>query len=353
VQYWYFYIKKTILICHGFILSNESTGEYMKYTVVSKNIVNISHLEMLLSYVYFLCEHTDSVSLFVTFSNSIWNKSLVNKDDLSKYKLPHNLEVLSEEFDIYASKDTVQICNFGYLGVRNWLDSKKYHHFHSFVQMDEGSGSWQNFFTLLMIGVEEQQNKNKPVVSYVLKKLASKIIGMLQRSKIVKWTWLKDTTINKDLVNYLPKVYASKKKKEEMLFIKEETWIILTGGYVESGYLSESTYLQWLTEIIDTIKTDRNHVLLKCHPAEDLSKYDAISDKVNILEVSNSIESLFCDEKYHEYKVIGEHSTSLVTLNILYGITTYFVKSLVHRKITGDFKKLFDAHVKKLEVSEL
>ena len=325
----------------------------MKYTVVSKNIVNISHLEMLLSYVYFLCEHTDSVSLFVTFSNSIWNKSLVNKDDLSKYKLPHNLEVLSEEFDIYASKDTVQICNFGYLGVRNWLDSKKYHHFHSFVQMDEGSGSWQNFFTLLMIGVEEQQNKNKPVVSYVLKKLASKIIGMLQRSKIVKWTWLKDTTINKDLVNYLPKVYASKKKKEEMLFIKEETWIILTGGYVESGYLSESTYLQWLTEIIDTIKTDRNHVLLKCHPAEDLSKYDAISDKVNILEVSNSIESLFCDEKYHEYKVIGEHSTSLVTLNILYGITTYFVKSLVHRKITGDFKKLFDAHVKKLEVSEL
>ncbi len=326
-------------------------GESMKYIVVSKNIVNISHLEMLLSYVYFLCKNTDRVSLFVTFSNSIWNKSLVSKDDLEKYNLPQNLEVLSEDFDIYTSQDTVQICNFGYLAVRNWLDSKKYYNFHSFVQMDEGSGSWQNFFTLLMIGVEEQQNKNKPVASYVFKKLASKTIGMLQGSKIDKWTWLKDTKINKDLVNYLPKVYASKKQKEEMPFIKTETWIILTGGYVESGYLSESTYLQWLNQIIDTIKTDTNHVLLKCHPAEDLSKYDAIADKVNILEVSNSIESLFCDEKYHEYKVIGEHSTSLVTLNILYGITTYSVKSLVHRKITGDFKRLFDAHVKKLEVS--
>ena len=323
----------------------------MKYTVISKNIVNISHLEMLLSYVYFLCENTDSVSLFVTFSNSIWNKSLVNKDDLSKYNLPQNLEVLSEEFDIYASKDTVQICNFGYLGVRNWLDSKKYHYFHSFVQMDEGSGSWQNFFTLLRIGIEEQQNKNKPVVSYVFKKLASKIIGMLQRSKIVKWTWLKDTKINKNLVTYLPRVYVSKKEKEKLPFIQTETWIILTGGYVESGYLSESTYLQWLNQIIDTIKTDTNHVLLKCHPAEDLSKYDAIKDKINILEVSNSIESLFCDEKYHGYKVIGEHSTSLVTLNVLYGIATYSVKSLVHRKITGNFQKLFDAHVKKLEVS--
>ncbi len=333
------------------MLSNESIGEHVKYIVVSKNIVNISHLEMLFSYVYFLCENTDRVSLFVTFSNSIWSKSLVSKDDFEKYNLPQNLEVLSEDFDIYTSQDTVKICNFGYLGVRNWLDSKKYYNFHSFVQMDEGSGSWQNFFTLLMIGVEEQKNKNKPVVSYVCKKLASKTIGKLQRSKIYKWTWLKNTKINMELVSYLPKVYASKKQKEEMPFIKAETWIILTGGYVESGYLSESTYLQWLNQIIDTIKTDTNHVLLKCHPAEDLSKYDAIADKVNILEVSNSIESLFCDEKYHEYKVIGEHSTSLVTLNILYGITTYSVKSLVHRKITGDFKRLFDAHVKNLEVS--
>jgi len=325
--------------------------ESVKYIVVSKNIVNISHLEMLFSYVYFLCKNTDKVSLFITFSNSIWNKSLVGKDDIEKYNLPKNLEVLSEDFDIYASLDTVQVCNFGYLGVRNWLDSKKYHNFHSFVQMDEGSGSWQNFFTLLMIGVEEQQNKNKPVASYILKKIASKTIGMLQRSKIYKWTWLKDTKINMDLVRYLPKVYASKKQKEEMPFIKAETWIILTGGYVESGYLSESTYLKWLNQIIDTIKTDTNYVLLKCHPAEDLSKYDAIADKVKILEVSNSIESLFFNTKYHEYKVIGEHSTSLITLNILYGITTYSVKSLVYRKITGSFKKLFDAHVKKLEVS--
>ncbi len=338
------------------MLSNESIEivhrrESVKYIVVSKNIVNISHLEMLFSYVYFLCKNTDKVSLFITFSNSIWNKSLVGKDDIEKYNLPKNLEVLSEDFDIYASLDTVQVCNFGYLGVRNWLDSKKYHNFHSFVQMDEGSGSWQNFFTLLMIGVEEQQNKNKPVASYILKKIASKTIGMLQRSKIYKWTWLKDTKINMDLVRYLPKVYASKKQKEEMPFIKAETWIILTGGYVESGYLSESTYLKWLNQIIDTIKTDTNYVLLKCHPAEDLSKYDAIADKVKILEVSNSIESLFFDTKYHEYKVIGEHSTSLITLNILYGITTYSVKSLVYRKITGSFKKLFDAHVKKLEVS--
>lgn len=324
----------------------------MKYVVVSKSIVNISHLEMLLSYIYYLCENTDSVSLFVTFSNSIWNKSLVSKDDFRKYNLPENLEILSEDFDIYASQDTVQICNFGYLAVRNWLDSKKYHHFHSFVQMDEGSGSWQNFFTLLMIGVEEQQNKDKPVVSYILKKLASKTIGILQRSKVYMWTWLRDTGINKDLVNYLPKVYASKKRKEDMPFIKGETWIILTGGYVESGYLSEEVYLKWLTQIIDTIKTDSNHVLLKCHPAEDLSKYDAITDKVEILEVSNSIESLFFDIKYHDYKVIGEYSTSLITLNILYGITTYSAESLVDRKITGDFKKLFDAHVKKLEVSE-
>ena len=322
----------------------------MKYVVVSKNIVNISHLEMLLSYIYFLCKNTDRVSLFVTFSNSIWNKSLVNKDDLEKYNLPQNLEVLSEDFDIYASQDTVQICNFGYLAVRNWLDSKKYYHFHSFVQMDEGSGSWQNFFTLLMIGVEEQQNKNKPVASYVLKKLVSKTIGMLQRSKVYKWTWLRDRAINMDLVGYLPKVYASKKHKEEMPFIKAETWIILTGGYVESGYLTEEVYLKWLTQIIDRIKTDTNHVLLKCHPAEDLSKYDAIGDKVKILEVSNSIESLFFDTKYHGYKVIGEHSTSLITLNILYGITTYSVESLVDRKITGDFKRLFGVHVKKLEV---
>lgn len=324
----------------------------MKYIVVSKNIVNISHLEMLFSYIYYLCENSDSVSLFVTFPNNIWNKSLVSKDDFRKYNLPKNLTILSEDFDIYTSQDTVQICNFGYLAVRNWLDSKKYHHFHSFVQMDEGSGSWQNFFTLLMIGVEEQQNKDKPVVSYICKKLASKTIGILQRSKVYKWTWLRDRGINKDLVSYLPKVYASKKRKEEMPFIKEETWIILTGGYVESGYLTEEVYLKWLTQIIDTIKTDSNHVLLKCHPAEDLSKYDAITEKVTILEVSNSIESLFVNAKYHGYKVIGEHSTALITLNILYGIATYSVKSLVDRKITGDFKRLFDEHVKKLEVGE-
>jgi len=324
----------------------------LKHIVISKNIVNISHLEMLLSYVYFLCEETDRVSLFVTFSNSIWKKSLVSKDDLEKYNLPKNIEILSEDFDIYASSDTVQICNFGFLGVRNWLDSKKYNNFHSFVQMDEGSGSWQNFFTLLMIGVEEQQNKNKPVVSYIVKKLASKTIGMLQRSKIVKWTWLNDSKINMNIVKYLPKVYVSKKEKEEMPLFQSETWIILTGGYVESGYLTKEIYLKWLSNIIDTIKTDTNYVLLKCHPAEDLTKYDAIADKVKILKVSNSIESLLCDEKYHKYRVIGEHSTSLITLNILYGISTYTVDSLVDRKITGDFKILFNAHVKNLEMSQ-
>lgn len=323
----------------------------MNYTVISKNIVNISHLEMLLSYLYFLCEDAEEVFLFIGFSDSIWDKNLVTKDDLEKYNMPHNLSILEEDVDLYTTKNRVQICNFGYLGVRNWLESRKYNNFQSFVQMDEGSGSWQNFFVLLVIGIEEQKNKQKPVVSYLLKKLISKVIGMFQKSKINKWTWLNNSKINRNIVKYLPLVYASKKENEVIPFYTVETWIILTGGYVESGYLTKEDYLKWLNHIINKIKTDENNILLKCHPAEDLSKYDSLVDKVEILQATNSIESLLWNKKYHRYKVIGEHSTSLVTLNILYNISTYSVKSLVKRKITGNFKTLFISHVKILEVS--
>lgn len=323
----------------------------LNYILVVRNIVNISHLETLLSYAYFLCEHAEKVSIYITLSESIWDKRILSLDDFNKYDLPMNLEIMSKEFDIYNTPEMLYLCNFGYISFRNWLDSKKYKNFKGFIQFDEGSGSWQNFFTLLMIGLEEQRNKGKPLVRYMLKKIISKLISLLQTAMVYQWTWLKNDQVNSDIVKYLPQVYMSKKQRQELPFFEDETWIVLTGGFVESGYVSKEAYLHWLKEVIDKIKTDNNHILLKCHPAEDTSKYNSISDKVQILEPLESIDSLLCKEKYHHYKVIGEYSTSLITLNLLYGVSTYCVESLVPRKITGDFKKLFNTYVKELKVS--
>lgn len=324
----------------------------MKYILVVKSIVNISHLEILFSYAYYLCSKAEKVSLYISLSESIWDKKILSRDDFEKYDLPINLEIVSEDMDAYSLSDTVYICNFGYIGVRNWLDSKKYKNFQGFIQFDEGSGSWQSFFTLLMIGLEEQRNKNKPSISYLLKKVTSKLIGMTQRSKVYQWTWLKKGNVNTDIIKYLPTVYASKKYKQEIPFFRNETWIILTGGFVESGYVSSEAYVDWLAQVIMKVKTNDNNILLKCHPAEDISKYDSLSSEVQILEISDSIDSLLWKKKYHSYKVIGEYSTALITLSLLYDIPTYFVKSLVSREISGDFRKLFEKHVKELKMSK-
>ena len=323
----------------------------MNYLLVSKSLVNISHLEMLLSYCYYLCDKEEKVSLHITLSKSVWDKKILHITDFEKYDLPENLEILPAQFDIYNTSEPLYICNFGYIGTRNWLESKKFNNFKAFVQFDEGSGSWQNFFTLLTIGLEEQRNKGKPSISYALKKIISRCIGMSQMSKVYQWTWLRSKNINTDLTIYLPQVYASKKHIQKLPLFEEETWIILTGGFVESGYLSPEVYVDWLREVINKVKTDNNKVLLKCHPAEDVSKYTSLSDRVEILESSDSIDSLLWEKKFHHYKIIGEYSTSLVTLNLLYGMQTYFVRSLVARSITGDFKKLFRKHVKELKVS--
>jgi len=320
----------------------------MKQTVIAYNLANISHLEMVLSYVYYVCDKTnDEVLLSVSFGNSIGNQSVLNQNILSRYKLPNNLIIKEEKSYDYP---TVHICNFGRLVANNIVESYKYKNFKSFVRMDEGSGSWQTLWTLMKIGMEEQKNRGESQIGYLIKKVISYSIGFLSLKPVFSWRWVEKESPNKELATYLRQVYASKKEHDALPFYEEDVYIILTGGFVESGYVTAQEYITWLEQVIDKIKDKAKHIILKAHPAEDLSKYDLLMNRVEIITVKESIDSMMYDERYHHYRVIGEYSTSLVTLNILYEIETFSVKSLVHRDITGQFRQLFERYVKEMKI---
>jgi len=317
----------------------------MTYILIAKNLANVSHLEMVLSYAYYLCSKGHYVELSCSFYHSIGGKVVIDKNIFKKYILPPQVKLRSIE-NIKYDMPNVILCNFGFIGIQNIKEALRYKNFRYFVQMDEGSGSWQNFWTLLSIGIEERKNYNKPWLLYSIKKIISMLVGKIQYHRVKEWKWIKNGKPNKNLITYLVKVYQSKYLESPLPYCKEETWVILTGGFVESGYVSSKEYVSWLQKVIKKISTNNNTILLKAHPAEDLLKYQPLLKDVDIVEAKESIDSLLADKKYHHYKVIGEYSTSLVTLNMLYGIETYTIPSLVYRKLTGQFKVLFHKHVK-------
>jgi hypothetical protein len=319
----------------------------MKKTIIAHNLANISHLEMVLSYVYYLSDTDSKVSLSISFQNSIGDKNVLSKEVLREYKLPDSVDVC-DDVGLYDYPD-VYICNFGRLVAHNVFESRKYKHFQAFVRMDEGSGSWQTLWTLLKIGMEEQRNRQQSRLVYLIKKIISYTIGSVSFKPVFSWRWVEEGVPNKTLTTYLHKVYASKRKHDTLPFYENDVYVILTGGFVESGYVSADEYIDWLNCIIDKIEDNAKHIILKAHPAEDLTKYDPLKNRVEIITVKESIDSMMYDTKFHHYHVIGEYSTSLVTLSILYSMETYFVKSLVHRDITGLFQKLFYTYVKELK----
>lgn len=324
----------------------------LKKLILAKDIVNISHLEILLSYCFYLCDKDETVILLISFNKKVWNKKIIDIHTFEQYELPNNLEIVSTDLSRHIKQGPLYICNFGLIKLTNWFASKRYSNFKGFIQFDEGSGSWQNVFTLMILGVKEKMRMKKPFVRYVLLMIASWFTNKLLQHKAEKWTWLINSKINKKLVDYLPKVYAAKKQKENIITPNlAETWVMLTSPSVEVGHVTEKEYTNWLKKIFDKIQTDTNYIVLKCHPAEDISKYTSIlSEKIIIWKETDSIESLLAEKRFHKIRVLAEYSTSLVTLNILFGIQTYYVKSLVKVRVSGNFKKLLKQHVKPLMV---
>lgn len=322
----------------------------MKKVLLAKHIVNISHLETILSYCYFLCDNGADVVLLISFNHEVWKKKILDADVISQYALPASMKVVVDDFAPYIHSGDLYLCNFGMIKLTNRMAAGRYDNFRGFVQFDEGSGSWQNPFILLGIGIREKRRMKQPYVRYTAVLLLSWGMNALWKPNVDRWTWMKNGEIHRNYVSYLQKVYAAKLQTRRIDTPNlSETWIVLTNGAVEAGYLSQKVYIAWLKTLIEIIQTETNYIVLKCHPAEEVAKYEPLlSECVSVWRETDTIESLLADEKYHTIKVLGEYSTSLVTLNILYGINTYCVKSLVKVKMSGDFKRLFDAHVKPL-----
>ena len=326
----------------------------MRINVLVQNIINISHLELVLAYCYYVCEHYESVTLFISTNDKMWNKKIIGKDTFTHYILPSNLDIKFEVDNNILRKYPLYICNFGRMQVSNYQMAKKFETFKKFVIFDEGSGSWQHFLILLINGIKEKKRMKRPFMKYILRMSVSWILHKGLKKDFEIWTWLKEGEINTTFLDYLKKVYASKKdnfNRVTMPTISSKSWIILTSPLVEMGYMLKDEYINWFNNILHKIEKENNQIFIKCHPAEDTSKYETFFSKnVTILKETESIESMLYPTQYHQVNVIGEFSTSLVTLNMLYGINTYGVESLVDVKISGDFKRLFSQHVKPLDM---
>jgi hypothetical protein len=211
-----------------------------------------------------------------------------------------------------------------------------------FIVIDEGIGTYigdgygENVNS---IGGEYMSRQSKYVERSLLLRFLkypyNRIYNRLLKKSPVNYDFLFTKQGSSLLVNnHLAKIYRNViSDVGEDIPDKTIPVLFVTQTLVESGYLSEGNYINYLYHTIER-GFQNQKLVIKPHPFEDHKKYSTLSNchdiDIDIVDNDIGVEELYAN--WNIKSVVGFYSTSLLTASAIFNINAYTVADgLIHR----------------------
>ena len=298
-----------------------------------------SRFENLLAYALHASKYEKEILINFSRTQGIWSHFILKENPLEDYDLPENIK-----FGASLSRcadERVGICSYGTPGYSlcRKIKNKPSRYI---VKFDEGSGSWQSKVALYKIFFREGVKIRgfRYASKKVMRKALSDLNYLLGAPLIQNWSWFASANPlvrNELLVESLKELYSLKLPKKKVC----AELVFLTSPWVELGYCSKDYYLKEVYRLIMMLSA--GNAIIKPHPGEDLRKYEGMPFEV--YRENESIESAVGSGAIITKKVVGEASTALITMHLLFGTESYRHHPIVKAPISGVFKKALSEFV--------
>jgi hypothetical protein len=216
-----------------------------------------------------------------------------------------------------------------------------------FIVIDEGIGTYigdgygENVNS---IGGEYMSRQSKYVERSLLLRFLkypyNRIYNRLLKKSPVNYDFLFTKQGSSLLVNnHLAKIYRNVISDVcEDIPDKTIPVLFVTQGLVESGYLSEENYINYLYYTIER-GFQNQKLVIKPHPFEDHKKYSTLSNchDIDIVDNDIGVEELYAN--WNIKSVVGFYSTSLLTASAIFNINAYTLADGLIDRIDSTFQQ--------------